>query len=603
MFHSRTNEPCMRQPHSRRRAALGVTGLAICLALAFPATAFGHAIVSETDPKIDEVVAAPPQRVVMRFNEPVEIAFGAIRVFDTKGRRVDLNDADHVPGQADSIQVGLQPRLARGTYTVSWRVVSADGHPIEEAFVFHVGAPGENPQGIAAEVLGGGTGAGTLEGALAGVARWLNFASLLVLGGAATFLLLVWRRAATPPSDVESRFMDRWKRITRIGWIAALVATVAAYILQIPIAADVPLTQAFSGDLLGRMARTRFGAVSLVRIGLLVALAALWAATRAKAVRTPSTVGAVAVTRGFPLWTLILGGTLLVALLATPGFAGHAGTTAPVWANVPADAVHVLGAAAWLGGLAYLLWGAYPSSRGLSEQQRIQILGPVVHHFSNLAVVAVGVVVVSGVFRSWIEVRALRALTDATYGWVLLAKLGAFLPVLALGGINNRWTIPRIDRAAKESDPGKAPLRTLRRLVAAEIGIATVVIALTAFLVNLPPARLEAGVVGPFITDVRMGQNNLNVLVDPNQIGQNEVHLTLTAPSGAPVPVRQLRVLFRMRSEGIGPLVGSGVRLAPGHFVVQGHQLSVPGEWTLDVVARSGRFEEERTRVTVLVNP
>jgi copper transport protein len=262
-----------------------------------------------------------------------------------------------------------------------------------------------------------------------------------------------------------------------------------------------------------------------------------------------------------------------------------------------------MAAGAWLGGLTFLLWAAYPSSRGLPEQQRIQVLGPVARNFSNLAVVAVAVVVVSGVFRSWIEVRALRALTGATYGWVLLAKLGAFLPVLALGAINNRWTLPRIDRAAKERDPGKAPLQALRRLVAAEVGIATIVIALTAFLVNLPPARLEAGVVGPFITDVRLGQNNLNLLVDPNQVGENEVHLTLTAPSGAPVPVRQMRVLFRMPSEGIGPLVGSGVRLAPGHFVVQGHQLSVPGEWTLEVVARSSRFEEERTRVAVPVNP
>ncbi len=598
---SQSNKVGTRRP--RLRVAIAVFALSVAIALAFQTAAFGHAIVRETDPKIDQVVASAPQRVVMRFNEPIEIAFGAIRVFATNGRRVDLNDADHVPGQGDSIQVGLRQGLARGTYTVTWRVVSADGHPIEEAFVFHVGAPGENPQGIATELLAGGTGAGPLEGAMAGVARWLNFASLLLLGGAATFLVLVWRRASSATPDVESRFMDRWIRITRVAWIVALVATAVAYVLQIPIAADVPLTQAFSGDLLGRMAQTRFGAVALVRIAILGALAVLWATTRRRVVRAPSTVGAVAVAPGFPLWGVVLGTVLLVALLASPGVAGHAGTTSPVWANVLADTLHVIAAAAWLGGLTFLLWAAYPSSRELPEQQRIRILGPVVHHYSNLAVVAVGVLVLSGVFRSWIEVRALRALTGATYGWVLLAKLGAFLPVLALGAINNRWTIPRIDRAAKEPDPERAPLRTLRRLVATEIAIATVVIALTAFLVNLPPARLEAGVVGPFITDVRLGQNNLNLLVDPNQVGQNEVHLTLTAPSGAPVPVKQMRVLFRMPSEGIGPLIGSGVRLAPGHFVVQGHQLSVPGEWIVEVVARSSRFEEERTRVTVLVNP
>jgi copper transport protein len=114
---------------------------------------------------------------------------------------------------------------------------------------------------------------------------------------------------------------------------------------------------------------------------------------------------------------------------------------------------------------------------------------------------------------------------------------------------------------------------------------------------------LEAGIEGPFITDVRIGTNNLNVLVDPNEVGENEVHLTVTTPQGGPAPVKEVRVLFRMPAEEIGPLVGNGLELGPGHFVVQGHHLSVAGEWTLEIVARMSRFEEDRARTTVLVNP
>jgi copper transport protein len=128
------------------------------------------------------------------------------------------------------------------------------------------------------------------------------------------------------------------------------------------------------------------------------------------------------------------------------------------------------------------------------------------------------------------------------------------------------------------------------------------VIAATALLVNIAPAREAAGLEGPLITDVRIGSDNLNVLVDPNQVGENEVHLTVTEPNGAATNVQAVRVLFRMPSEGIGPLVGEGVRLAPGHFVVQGRQLSVAGEWMLEIVARIGRFDEERTTVQVTVN-
>ena len=46
-------------------------------------------------------------------------------------------------------------------------------------------------------------------------------------------------------------------------------------------------------------------------------------------------------------------------------------------------------------------------------------------------------------------------------------------------------------------------------------------------------------------------------------------------------------MLFTMPSKSIGPIVAEGRRLAKGHFVVQGGQLSVPGDWTLEVVARA----------------
>jgi copper transport protein len=120
--------------------------------------------------------------------------------------------------------------------------------------------------------------------------------------------------------------------------------------------------------------------------------------------------------------------------------------------------------------------------------------------------------------------------------------------------------------------------------------------------VNIAPARVAAGLEGPFIADVRIGSDDLNVIVDPNRVGENEVHLTVTEPNGAATQVQAMRVLFRMPSEGIGPLIGEGVQLAPGHFVVQGRQLSVAGGWTLEIVARTGRFDEERTSVRVIVN-
>ena len=569
--------------------------------------AYAHAIVESTEPGIDQIVAKSPARLVMRFNERVEIAFGAIRVFDTEAQRVDEADAAHAPGESEAVEVGLRPNLSPGTYTVAWRVISADGHPVEEAFVFHVRAPGEQPEGIATEILGGEAGAARWTGSIFGVVRWVNFAGLLVLCGALIFLFAVWHRtrvARTVGDVVERVFFGRWRKLVVASWLAVLVATAASLVLQAAVAGELPVTKALAPSVLAEVARTRFGKVMLVKLALLVAAAVLWPRLRPKLTApAPRSVGAAG--RASPPSAWIAGATFVfvAGLLLTPGLSGHAGSTAPSAVNLTADAVHLVAAAAWIGGLVVLLVAAFPSVRALPKHKGVVALAPVVARFSNMAVVAVGSIVATGLYASWLQVRAVRALTGAAYGLVLLAKLAVFLPLVVLGAVNNRWTKPRIERAASQESSSSGALATLRRLVGVEVALALVVLALTAFLVNLPPARLEAGVSGPFIQDVRLGDDNLNVVVDPNEVGENAVHLTATTPRGAPLPVEEMRVLFRMPSEDVGPLIAKGVRVAPGHFIVQGRQLSLSGEWSLEVVARTGRFEEARTRVAVTVNP
>jgi copper transport protein len=219
-----------------------------------------------------------------------------------------------------------------------------------------------------------------------------------------------------------------------------------------------------------------------------------------------------------------------------------------------------------------------------------------------MAVIAVGIVLVTGIYRSWVEVGALRALTGAPYGWVLLGKIGVFLPLLALGAINNRWTNPRLERASHGDGDPKASLGVLRRLVTIEVALAIAVLGLTSFLVNLPPARVAAGVTGPFVLDTKLGDYNLNVIVDPNEVGRNLVHLTATQANGQPAPIKEMNVLFRMPDSDIGPLPGAGKRLAPGHFVVEGRQLSLDGRWQIEVVARTGPFDDLRATFSLTVN-
>jgi copper transport protein len=567
------------------------------------APASGHAIVKRTEPAIDEVVATSPERVLMEFNEPVEISFGSIRVFDAHGRRVDEGETRYVEDSNDAVDVALEPDLARGTYTVAWRIVSSDGHPIGEAFVFHVGAPGENPRGIVDEVLAGEGQAGSLESGLAAVGRWLVLVSLLVLAGAVVFLALVWGRLIAPPDDVGAEFAAGWRRVVVAAWATALVSTLLLFVLQGALAADVPLREALSSNVLREVAETRFGVVSLIRLGLLASCVAVWPAAR-RSVEPRRSVGAAAVAVRPTVGALTAGGVLVLALLATPGLSGHAGTTDPVGLNVAADMLHMVAAAAWMGGLLLLLGVAFPATRNLPDGSRARILAPMVARFSDVAVVAVAVLLVSGGLRAWAEVRSLDALTDANYGVVLLVKLAAVLPILALGAINNRWTKPQIVNLAAESDPGgvRRPLWTLRRLVGAEVAMGAIVIGITALLVNLPPARVEAGADEPSMSTASIGHHELQLMVEPAQVGENRIHLSATDDHGEPAQFDEVRVLFRMPEEDIGPLVATAEAMGPGEYVVHGHQLSVPGEWRLEIVARTGAFDQERTTVDVVVD-
>jgi copper transport protein len=598
---------------SERSATLKAACLAALAIILLPVRpAEAHALVDSTSPAVDAIVERSPAQVEVRFSEPVELNFGALRVYDSDGSRVDTGSAQHVDGASDSVAVSLRSTLPDGTYTTTYRVVSADSHPIEGGFVFHVGAPGPRPEGLVAQLTGDFGKGQAVEKTAFAVARWVLLAGLVVLGGALFFSVTVWERGtgSTLERDhaTENRFARRWTRVAVGAWIAALVATLISLPLQAAVAGGVPISDALSPAIIGDVALTRFGRIALLRVGLLLVVGALATgvggsrlAPRRERPATSPSVGAARARPSTPPWLLVLGTAAVIVLLATPGMAGHAGTTPPVTLNLAADAMHIGAAAAWLGGLATLLLAAIPATRNLDEQGRAAVLAPVVSRFSDAATLAVAVIVVTGVLRSWFEVASLGGLVQSSYGLTLLAKVAVFVPLLVLGAVNRRWSRPRLEAAARTDTAPAAALGLLRRVVRGEIALGVVVVALTALLTTLPPARVAAGGGGPFTTTVPLGGDNLAVLVDPSRVGLNEVHLTLTTPQGEAVRVRGMTVGFSLAAEDIGPIEARGRKLGTGHFVVQGRQLSIEGEWTIKVRARLSRFVEKRARVRVEV--
>jgi copper transport protein len=381
---------------------------------------------------------------------------------------------------------------------------------------------------------------------------------------------------------------------------------VALFILQGAVAADLPLSRAFSFSVLEGVAGTRFGIVSLIKLAALIAGAGVWITVRRSSLRaslpvaarrsSPS-IGAAATNLPLPGWLIGLIGALLLVLLASPGLAGHAGATSPVAINVPADVAHMAGVAAWLGGLVTLLVVAYPATRSLDESSRAAALSPVVRRFSAAALWSVALIVVTGSIRSWLELGSVSAFWEETYGLVLLTKVGVFLPLVALGAVNKRIVGPRLEASTSISG-----MPRIRRLISAEVALGVVVVALTAWLVGLSPAseaRATDGRTGPFEATIDFGEGRLDVLVDPAQVGANRVHLTATNDDGSPLELRTMSVEFALPEQDVGPVIAKGRELSPGHFVVEGNQLSIPGAWTLTFKGRVDKFTQADATTTI----
>ena len=171
---------------------------------------------------------------------------------------------------------------------------------------------------------------------------------------------------------------------------------------------------------------------------------------------------------------------LAAALLASLAGIGHTQQTegGAHIVHVGADALHLLAAGAWLGGLVAL---AYTLFEGAGDKEQILM------RFSGMGYVAVAVLVASGFVNGLYLVGTLDALVGTPYGQLLLVKLGLFAGMLALAVSNRFWLVP----ALKAGEP--RTLARLRRHVIGEEALGLLVILVVSVLGTIEPAATRLG--------------------------------------------------------------------------------------------------------------
>jgi copper transport protein len=533
----------------------------IVLGTAAPAAA--HAVLLATEPVDQSRLVSPPDRVTLEFSEPVSVSAGGVRVYGGDQSRVDDGD---VSTEDTVVSVGLDDEVAQGAYVVTYRVISADGHPVRGAFTFTVGESARVAPSIVAQLLS--EGQDRPWEVVAAVLRFIAYAGVLMAAGGALFLTFV--HDGKPDRGTLTRIV-----------ITAAVAGAAALVLGLAVRAALV---------------TGLGPASLFRDGVMgdvMADGVGWSVAAGLAGLIAIGVG---VTRSGTGARLV---TCLGAVVAAGSFAltGHTRVTAPAWLATVADAVHVIAGAAWFGGLV-LLAITLAMRRGRPVAER----GALIVRYSGLAAWVLVAVVAAGLTLTWSEVRALRAATSTTYGWLLVAKLAVVAFVVGLAAWNRWGLLPRL-AAEEDEDDRRSTASLLRRTVTAEALALIVVVALTALLVNITPARIAAGVGTTFSTTVPLGDGSVNIVVDPNRVGRNSFHLFLSDSNGQAGQVEEMTVELSLPAADIGPLQRQPVDIGSGHWLLDTSDLSIGGRWQVDVIALVDQFTEETASVEVLVNP
>jgi methionine-rich copper-binding protein CopC len=179
---------------TRITAALAAVLTALLLAPAAPAAA--HNTLQSATPTQDARLATAPTRVTLRFLQQLDPQFTTIVLSDADRRKVPTG-APAVDGATGTITVD-EP-LTNGTYTVAYRVVSADGHPVQGSYRFTVADPAASAT-PAAGTTSDAAPAGPVSTATDGggpPAVLLVAGAVAVVAVAATALLLLRRRRAS----------------------------------------------------------------------------------------------------------------------------------------------------------------------------------------------------------------------------------------------------------------------------------------------------------------------------------------------------------------------------------------------------------------------
>ena len=554
-----------------RTARQLVAGFAILVGVLVLGTgiASAHATVESSSPTDGESLAACLScEVSVTFNEAVSTLSGGLSVLNADGNHVDTGTS-HVTNSR-TVVTNIDGTLADGTYVATYRVLSADGHPVSGSFLFGVGSGS-----LDRSALPGASG-DRLWNIIDGISRSIMYLAALLAAGVAFFLAFIHDHSA-----------DRWRIVpfVRIGSIVALLSAIGIVMSQAALLTGKGASAVTDTNVLRDVLNQNLGwSLALLMIGL-AGVHLSTDITNKIASQSLALYGGLAVTVSFAVW-------------------GHATELSPRVVSLIADGIHATAAALWLGGLVGLVMVLT-----LRNADSVRSTAGIIGRFSRMAFWSVIALAVAGLTLTITGSNAsLHSLVTTTWGQLVLAKIGLTLLVVLIAAWNRRTLVPALTTPpqADADDAAEHAVRwaTLLRTVRAEALILVVIVGLTALLVNTPPARTAAVTTTARVAITkRVDTGSVELTVDPAIVGRNTVEARYTDGTGQPLNVaNSMTIEFSQPAAGLEPITRQVPSTGPGNFVIEGNELSIPGTWTVTIAVRTGDFTEQRTSFEVPVH-
>ena len=528
--------------------------IALLIVVAHAGEACAHASLVKASPADGAVVPVAPAALSLTFNEPVSPL--VIRLIGPDGAPIVPRT---VVGEDNTVTVTAPANLQRGTHVLSWRVISADGHPVGGSLMFSIGAPSAQP------AAGGGPADRGVRAVLWAVRVVLYVGLFAGIGGA---FFCAW--IADP---VSRRRSQPWLLVLLA---AGLVAAPASVALQGVDALDLPLsgvTQKVSWE---TGLETSYG---LTAIAAAFALFAGFFACVAESAR---------IARGLALLGL-LGVGLALSL------SGHASTAQPQLVSRPALFLHAVCVAFWIGALLPLALGVRDAGKraapsGVGEVRR----------FSNAIVPVVVLLVLTGLWLAFVQLDRIDALWTTSYGQVLACKLAAVIALFALAAANRYWLVPKFESS------GGAAARRFAISIAFELIIALMILGLVALWRFTPPPRALAAD-APVSVHIHGEKAMAQIEIERAKPQSPQASVLVLDGAFQPLAAKEVTLVLANPAAGIEPIrmnatradSSGGAEANTSSWRIGDLRIPVAGRWNLRVEILISDFEKRIIEDTI----